>query len=268
VRFAACASGSLLIVLALAGAGAAAGGPGDGGSCFLLHDEASGRTTSDPSPVCSTRLTPASTFKIPHALAALDARVVSGPHEIIRYDGSPQDFARWKTDHDLASAMRDSVVWYFQRVAERLGAEREREYLAKFEYGNRDAGGRLTSFWLDGPLRISPQEQLSFLQRFFAGRLPVREDAARAVREILRQPEGRVVNAAGAHDLAAPWPIGTTVSAKTGRGRTDGRLVTWLVGRVTREGRGWIFVSCVVGDAEPLAAVKLAGERLGREGVL
>ena len=91
-------------------------------SCFLLYDEQSGRTTREPSTACATRATPASTFKIPHALAALDARVISGPHEVIRYDGSPRTFERWRRDHDLASAMRDSVVWYFQRLAERLGS--------------------------------------------------------------------------------------------------------------------------------------------------
>ena len=92
-------------------------------SCFLLYDAQNGRTVREPSAACSTRATPASTFKIPHALAALDAGVISGPHEVMRYDGSPRTFERWRRDHDLASAMRDSVVWYFQRIAERLRAD-------------------------------------------------------------------------------------------------------------------------------------------------
>ncbi len=95
-------------------------------SCFLLHDGRTGRTTRGPDDGCATRVTPASTFKIPHALAALDSGVVSGPGEAFRYDGSPRDFESWRRDHDLRSAMRDSVVWYFQKVAERLGEERER----------------------------------------------------------------------------------------------------------------------------------------------
>ncbi len=231
-------------------------------SCFLLYDERDGRTTREPSELCSTRLTPASTFKIPHALAALDAGVVSGPHEVLQYDGSPLPFDRWKQDHDLSSAMRDSVVWYFQRIAERLGIERERGYLKALEYGNEDASGPLTSFWLGGSLQISPEEQLAFLRRFFDGRLPVREEAARVVREILVQPEGRIVNALGEHPFAAPWPEGTTVHGKTGRAEDEGRAVSWLVGRVTRGGRGWIFVSSVVGSEDPVAAVSLAGARL------
>ena len=237
-------------------------------SCFLLYDEQDGRTTRQPSEACSTRVTPASTFKIPHALAALDARVVSGAHDTIVYDGSPLSFDRWKHDHDLASAMRDSVVWYFQRIAERMGVEREREYLRAFEYGNQDASGPLTSFWLGDSLQISPEEQLAFLRRFFDGRLPVREDVARTVREILVQPPGRIVNAAGEHAFAEPWPEGTTLYAKTGSGADQGRRVVWLVGRVERDGRGWIFVSCVVGSDEPLAAVILAASRIADTKVL
>lgn len=234
----------------------------DAESCFLLHDEKEDRTVREPSASCSMRTTPASTFKIPHALAALDAGVIDGSHEVFAYDGAPLSLERWKRDHDLASAMRDSVVWYFQRLAERLGIERERHYLKAFAYGNENASGPLISFWLSDSLKISPEEQLEFLRRFFKGQLPVREEAARVVREILVQPGGHVVNALGEHTFAAPWPDGTVVYAKTGSGDAAGRPVRWLVGRVEHGGRGWIFVSRVVGSEDPLAAVTLAAARL------
>jgi beta-lactamase class D len=249
-----------LLLAALASSGATP--EGETKSCFLLYDERNRSVTREPSEGCSTRATPASTFKIPHALAALDARVVSGAHESIAYDGSEQYFESWKKDHDLASAMRLSVVWYFQRLAERLGYGREREYLEAFEYGNQDASGPLTSFWLGDSLQISPDEQLAFLRRFFEGRLPVREDAARTVREILVQPQGRIVNALGEHAFGGPWPEGTTVYAKTGRAEDQGRAAAWLVGRVERGPRGWIFVSSVLGSEDPMAAVSLAASKL------
>jgi beta-lactamase class D len=164
--------------------------------------------------------------------------------------------------------MRDSVLWYYQRIAERLGIEREREYLKRFGYGNQDASGPLTSFWLGSSLQISPEEQLAFLRRFFGGNLPARADALRGVRDILVQPPGRVVNAAGEHALADPWPSGTTVYAKTGRAADSGRPVVWLVGRVERGSQSWLFVSCVLGSDDTLAAVTLAGERLKQLKVL
>jgi beta-lactamase class D len=39
--------------------------------------------------------------------------------------------------------MRDSVVWYFQRVAEKLGMARERDYLKKFDYSSGSSAGSI-----------------------------------------------------------------------------------------------------------------------------
>ena len=65
-----------------------------------------------PADGCATRLTPASTFKIPHALAALDSRVLAGPNVVFHYNGDAEDGPEvWKRDHTLATAMRHSVLW-------------------------------------------------------------------------------------------------------------------------------------------------------------
>ena len=167
--------------------------------------------------------------------------------------------------------MRSSVVWYFQRVAEKLGAPRERDYLRRLGYGNADSSSGLTTFWLGGSLLISPEEQQSFLLRFYGESLPVSREAMRTVREVLIQPAGMVVNAAGTHPFGGEWPPGTILSAKTGSGRDrSGRDVRWLVGRVSRGQRSWVFVSCVIGrgEMEPLAAVDLAARVLHEERVL
>ena len=186
-----------------------------------------------------------------------------------QYDGTETTMVAWKRDHDLASAMRNSVVWYFQRLAEGLGPEREREYLRRFAYGNQDVSGPLTQFWLGSSLQISPREQLDFLQKFFGNRLPVSADAARIVRDILVQPRDHIVNALGEHPMGAPWPAATNVWAKTGAA-TDksGAPVTWLVGRIERGGRGWLFVSCVIGSSDGMAAVNQAGTELKRRAAL
>ena len=145
--------------------------PASTSSCFLLHEIGKGEVRRRPQTSATTRLLPASTFKIPHALAALDAGVVSGPDERMKYHGAPTTEA-WRHDHTLATAMRDSVVWYFQRIAQRLGMERERAYLRKFEYGNADPSSDLTTFWLGWSLQITPVEQLTFMQRLYADELP------------------------------------------------------------------------------------------------
>jgi beta-lactamase class D len=87
----------------------------------------------------------------------------------------------------------------------------------------------------------------------------------RAVREILVQPAGVLVNAAGEHPFDAPWPDDAVVSAKTGSADD----VRWLVGHVQRPTRSWVFVSCVTGGGlDATAAVDLAASSLHAERVL
>ena len=241
------------------------------GACFLLLEPATGTLLRNPDTVCDLRLPPASTFKIPHAIAALDSGVIKGRDEVIPYDGTPRDYEAWRRDHTRASAMRYSVVWYFQEIARRLGMERETYYLRRLRYGNADASSGLTTFWLGGSLLISPVEQMTFLRRLYDGELPVSEAVMRTATDILIQPEGVIVNAAGEHPLDAPWPKGTQVSAKTGSTSFgDHRGVRWIVGHVKRDGRAWIFVSCVTGadDIDAGAAIDLAARSLRQNGVL
>jgi beta-lactamase class D len=241
------------------------------GECSLLQALGSDDVRRSPSAVCDLRVTPASTFKIPHALAALDSGVAEGTDHRIAFDGGPAPFDSWRHDHTLASAMRHSVVWYFQRIAERLGMERERSYLERLAYGNADPSSGLTTFWLGGSLKISPAEQLRFLRRLYRGDLPLSPEAIAGVKRILVQPTNVIASALGETPFAAPWPAGTVLSAKTGRGRDrSGSEVRWLVGHVQRGDREWVFVSCVVGgvDLPASAAIELAGRSLREAGVL
>jgi beta-lactamase class D len=242
----------------------------DRGACFLLYEIGVGEVRRRPAATCRTRVAPQSTFKIPHAVAALDAGVTT-ENETIAYDGHPVDFASWRHDHTLATAIRDSVVWFFQEIARRLGMERERQYLRRFQYGNQDPSSGLTTFWLGGSLAISPEEQQQFLLKLYGPTFPASSAAVETVRRRLVQPPGRVVNALGEQPFAAPWPPDAIVSAKTGSGRTaDGGQVRWLVGHVRRGSHAWVFVSNVVGgsDTPTTAAVELAARSLVETRVL
>lgn len=241
-----------------------------GSSCFLLHEIGVGEVLRAPAEACRARVAPASTFKVAHALAALDAGVIDGPEARIPFDGRELTVPAWRRDHTLRTAMRDSVVWYFQTIADRLGAAREREYLQRFEYGNKDSSSGLTTFWLGGSLVISPEEQVRFWRDFYADALPVPKRHMDTVREILVQPRGQVVNSNGAHPFGE-WAPEVVLSAKTGS-VTDrtGIEVRWLVGHVARGKRSWIFASLVTGPAgvPPLAAVQQAATALTRARVL
>lgn len=134
-------------------------------SAFVLHEVRSGRTYVCNRERAETRFVPASTFKIPHALIALETRVVEDENQPFPWDGRPRGVAAWDRDTSLAEAVARSTVWVFQSVAERIGHARESAALQRLRYGNMNTGGpdALRSFWLRGPLAINALEQVEFL---------------------------------------------------------------------------------------------------------
>jgi hypothetical protein len=87
------------------------------GHCVALYDTTKATEWRTDEEACAVRLSPASTFKIPHALIALETRAIK-EDTIEKWDG--QRFSRqraWEKNHDLQSAISNSVVWLFQRTA-------------------------------------------------------------------------------------------------------------------------------------------------------
>jgi len=119
-----------------------------------------------------TRFLPASTFKIPNALIALELKVVAADSPIVQWDGIDRNNPDWNKDQTLSSAFKSSCVWFFQKIATRVGIDKYREYLDKLDYGNRNIGSRDTSFWLDGDFAISAVEQIRFLRNILTGKTP------------------------------------------------------------------------------------------------
>ena len=87
------------------------------------------------------RISPASTSKIYSLLFALDAGVVEAKDSLRLWDGTPYEFESWRRDHDLSSAMTDSVTWYYQRLDEEIGLPRMWQSFAKFGYGKMELHG-------------------------------------------------------------------------------------------------------------------------------
>lgn len=219
--------------------------------CFLLADAdvERGPLVQVGGERCARRLPPCSTFKLPHAMIALDAGVLQGPTDAKRWDGRPQPFRAWERDQTLQSAFASSVLWYFQRVATDVGRQRMQRYLDKLGYGNRRISGALTRFWIDGSLRISAKEQLRLLRQLYRDRLPV---------------------SAGARQVARQLMGGDAFGGKTGTCKIGGKLTTgWFVGHLRRGKRDYVFVTLIQADdnawghrARALSRELLAGLKL------
>jgi beta-lactamase class D len=162
------------------------------GSIVVADERANARSTSvyDESRA-RRRYSPASTFKIPHTLFALDAGVVRDEFQVFRWDGVVRSFAAHNQDQDLRSAMRHSAVWVYQSFAKEIGENRARNYLGKLNYGNADPATRHGDYWIDGNLAISAHEQIAFLKGLYRNELPFRVEHQRLVKDIMIVEAGR-----------------------------------------------------------------------------
>lgn len=191
---------------------------------FVVVDRQAGRTLRHDPERARTRFLPASTFKIPNSLIALETGVASGADFPLAWDSKavprqPYWPDAWAQDHTLQSAFRSSVVWYYQELARRIGPERMQRYVRQFDYGNQDISGGQDMFWLKGGLRISADEQVAFLQRLYDGKLGVSERSTAIMKEIM------ILEDTPAYRL----------SGKTGTADvTETKELGWLVGYLER----------------------------------
>jgi beta-lactamase class D len=129
---------------------------------------------------------PASTFKIPNSLIALETGVVEDPDkDVFKWDGVKRSIEAWNKDHTMRTAIAASVVPVYQEIARRVGEGRMQKYVDLFEYGNRNIGGGIDQFWLTGDLRIDPVQQVDFVDRLRRGVLPISKRSQDLVRDIL-----------------------------------------------------------------------------------
>jgi beta-lactamase class D len=129
---------------------------------------------------------PASTFKIPNSLIALETGVVEDPDkDVFKWDGVKRSIEAWNKDHTMRTAIAASAVPVYQEIARRIGPERMQKYVDLFEYGNRNIGGGIDQFWLTGELRIDPVQQVDFIDRLRRGALPISKRSQDLVRDIL-----------------------------------------------------------------------------------
>ncbi len=120
----------------------------------------------------STAYIPASTFKIPNAIIGLETGVIKDERQIFKWDGKPRAMKQWESDLTLRNAIQVSAVPVFQQIAREIGEARMQKYLNHFLYGNSNISGGIDKFWLEGQLRISAVNQVTFLESLYLNNLP------------------------------------------------------------------------------------------------
>ena len=133
----------------------------------------------------NVRFSPASTFKIPHTLFALQDGAVRDEFQVFKWDGVRRTFSGHNQDQDLRSAMRFSTLWVYQQFAKQIGEPQAKKYLSSIDYGNVDPTTPTGDYWVDGNLRISAIEQIAFLQKLYRNQLPFPLEHQRLVKDLM-----------------------------------------------------------------------------------
>ena len=196
---------------------------------------------------CSTRYTPASTFKLALCVMGFDSNVFKDEtHPSWDFKREYVDFLPcWKQPHTPSLWLKNSCVWFSQVLTKKLGMELFNQYVQLFEYGNCDTSGDsslnngLTECWLSSSLRISPLEQITFLKKLANLSLPVSRYAQEATKKCMPQEK-----------LGNGW----TLFGKTGNGYQSDLAgnpqVGWFVGFICKGIRCITFVQLLT-DRKP-----------------
>ncbi len=192
---------------------------------------------------CRSRVPPASTFKVPLAVMAYDAGMLTDAHDpVMAFQAGDPDWGGvdWTRDTDPADWMRFSVLWYSQRITEAMGQEALTHYARAFGYGNADFSGDpgfdngLERAWIASSLQVSPLEQAAFLRGLVLDGLPVSSRAMRNARGIMQSWQSGNWTIYGKTGAAYPRRADRSFDYARGWG--------WFVGWAQDEDRTLIFV--------------------------
>lgn len=187
---------------------------------------------------CQARHAPASTFKMAISLIAFNEGLLKDEEHPVKpfKKGYAEEVPAWKQDQTPRTWIKNSCVWYSRLLTQELGVKKFSDYIQKFNYGNQDVSGDpgkgngLTQAWLSSSLKISPKEQLLFLQKMLAAELPVSLYAIEKTKSILHN-----------NALVNDWKL----YGKTGTGTEEGQATGWFVGWAEKEDATILFVQFI-----------------------
>lgn len=180
----------------------------------VLYDPKTNVVTVSNRKRAETAYLPASTFKIPGALIALDTGVVKDARkDVFVHDWGKAFVPACNADQTLATALQHSCVPVFAKIGRMVGDERLKAALTSIGYGNAKASGEYP-YWIKGDLRITPLQQVAFLDRLRRRDLPMSAAAMQQTTDIMElQRAGSFVlrGKTGWADLPNPdigWLVG------------------------------------------------------------
>ena len=171
---------------------------------------------------------PASTFKVPNSIIALETGVVQSDTTLLKWDGKPRAMKIWEKDLTLKQAFQRSCVPCYQDIARKIGSDRMKDNLNKLDYGNMDVNtSNLDEFWLEGESKINQFQQIDFLSRFYKSELPISEETHKIMKRMMHI------------ENTEPFRI----SGKTGLSIREGNKNGWFVGYIEYGTKQFFFAT-------------------------
>ena len=127
---------------------------------------------------------PASTFKMLNALIGLKHKKTN-VNEVFKWQGEKRFLKAWEKDMTLAEAMQVSAVPVYQELARRIGHDLMQKEVKRVGFGNTDIGHQVDNFWLVGPLKITPEQEVKFAYQLATKSLPFDAAVQQQVKEML-----------------------------------------------------------------------------------
>ena len=203
--------------------------------CFVLYDLENDIWSIHDIEHATLRVAPDSTYKIYDALFGLEEGVITPEDSFIAWNGKNYPFETWNSDQTLQSAMTSSVNWYFQAIDEQLASTNIRNYIQQIGYGNENVSGRLSTYWLESSLKISPVEQVKLLTKLQNNSLGFSSENINAVKDAI---------CLSSSDAG-------TFYGKTGTGRVDGQDVNgWFIGYIETADNTYFFATNIGADSD------------------
>ncbi|MCH7335739.1 class D beta-lactamase [Acinetobacter sp. NIPH 2699] len=180
---------------------------------FLTYDGQTLREYGNDLGRANTAYIPASTFKILNALIGIQHHK-SSPNEVFKWNGKKRAFVSWEKDLTLAEAMQASAVPVYQELARRIGLELMANEVKRVGFGNAEIGTQVDDFWLVGPLKITPVDEVKFAYALANKQLPFEQTVQQQVK----------------HMVLVDDVQGTKIYAKSGWGMDVVPQVGWWTG--------------------------------------
>lgn len=174
--------------------------------------------------VDTQRFSPGTSFDIFTSLVGIQTGKISNENTVIQTDSTKDSALSFK------EAFKNSSTGFFQELAKQIGENNMKLWIDSIGYGNKNINGPIDSFWLNGRLKISPDEQLGFVNKLYFNQLPFQNYAQQMVQDRMLQEDNSLYQ----------------LSYATGSGYDEkDNSIGWTLGWIIENRHAYFFVTFV-----------------------